>query len=958
MVLGVGDPVVFIGGLGTGIGEGPGVIAQAFPKEDRYTVRSEEHGNEEVRRPDGKIHYFSRKELQRRRLAGLQAAAKAGIVNDSKVERKPAKEDERKPAKEDEREPAKGNRPASDKGGKNGAVKDTSGREGSGKALKVGRDPVQESQPASEAGTKAVGGKDPKVERGVPKGSAPTSSKEAPEKPKIDFEVGDRVRYSGGSVGSGVGVVARAWPKEDRYTVNFEGNEKEEVRKSDGCIYYFRHRQLERMSKLASEIGAPAIEDLRFEQESAANASNPAKNKPQMGNLKSVLSFMFSGPKRLEGRLLWFNKEKGYGRIAPNRTSGPAFIPIRSEEVFVHKKEIEGGENGHSYAVLAPGALVSYELSPNTRPDEKPSARKVRCEGVARLEATAAATAADAAKIAKNEAKRKVARALIARIRELLSDELTIGAYEEVGKGKVMTEDKHVHRRRLEMDTVGSWQRAVSCAFAAVFDGHAGASCSEFVSNQLDRNIFDSLRDQKKRDAGVEMSLRSALLTGFRATEHNFRQYVSKLSGGSKQTWASSGTTACAALLYGPDEACKLCILIANLGDSRAVLGRTDGTAVRLSEDHKPDLASERHRIEKAGGSVAKVKGRSRVLLQGARAKVVGGLSFSRSFGDLTFKVPTEIVSPVPDITVRALDLDRDAFVILGTDGIWDNVSDADAVRTVGRILREGGTDPPAQAAQVLVKMAHERRGKDDKTVVVVSLGNAVKGDGATNSAGGLDATDPAASATSQRAGIEEEVSMFDDKALSENRSQASDSSDAESQGDSKVADPYGIGDERALLSKRAEDNVASSTKSIGGAEVNANDKLASAVSEVAQTMDTKDVDLDSLFESYARDLGASEPANAVANNPPVVEDVVWPGADFYSHTTDGASSSSHDMGGHGIGTPGVETKQEMSANIFESLPEQGVGGDKFGRDDQASSPHKRKDVQPPRTDPIKHPRN
>merc|ERR1719226_66676 len=44
-------------------------------------------------------------------------------------------------------------------------------------------------------------------------------------------------------------------------------------------------------------------------------------------------------------------------------------------------------------------------------------------------------------------------------------------------------------------------------------------------------------------------------------------------------------------------------IVVANAGDSRAVLCRR-GKAIDLSEDHKPNLPTERNRIERAGGFV------------------------------------------------------------------------------------------------------------------------------------------------------------------------------------------------------------------------------------------------------------------------------------------------------------------------------------------------------------------
>lgn len=44
-------------------------------------------------------------------------------------------------------------------------------------------------------------------------------------------------------------------------------------------------------------------------------------------------------------------------------------------------------------------------------------------------------------------------------------------------------------------------------------------------------------------------------------------------------------------------------MLIANAGDSRAVLGKR-GRAIELSRDHKPNCTSERLRIEKLGGVI------------------------------------------------------------------------------------------------------------------------------------------------------------------------------------------------------------------------------------------------------------------------------------------------------------------------------------------------------------------
>ena len=65
-------------------------------------------------------------------------------------------------------------------------------------------------------------------------------------------------------------------------------------------------------------------------------------------------------------------------------------------------------------------------------------------------------------------------------------------------------------------------------------------------------------------------------------------------------------------------------IYCANSGDSRCVLS-SNGKAIELSVDHKPDLPTEKERIERAGGFVED-------------NRVKGVLNLSRSLGDLEYK--------------------------------------------------------------------------------------------------------------------------------------------------------------------------------------------------------------------------------------------------------------------------------------------------------------------------------
>lgn len=97
-----------------------------------------------------------------------------------------------------------------------------------------------------------------------------------------------------------------------------------------------------------------------------------------------------------------------------------------------------------------------------------------------------------------------------------------------------------------------------------------------------------------------------------------------------------------------------------------------------MSEDHKPDLAEEKARIEKAGGFVED-------------NRVKGVLNLSRSLGDLEYKsdpkikLQDQMITAYPE--VRKEKIDDSAFLILACDGIWDCLTSQEAVDTVGDLL-------------------------------------------------------------------------------------------------------------------------------------------------------------------------------------------------------------------------------------------------------------------------------
>ena len=100
-------------------------------------------------------------------------------------------------------------------------------------------------------------------------------------------------------------------------------------------------------------------------------------------------------------------------------------------------------------------------------------------------------------------------------------------------------------------------------------------------------------------------------------------------------------------------------LYVANVGDSRAVLSRS-GKADRLSIDHKADNPDE----------VARIKGTGGIVIDN---RVGGVLAVTRAFGDHSLKKAGLIATPyVAKITLKPFD----KYLIIASDGIWDELSD------------------------------------------------------------------------------------------------------------------------------------------------------------------------------------------------------------------------------------------------------------------------------------------
>lgn len=139
-----------------------------------------------------------------------------------------------------------------------------------------------------------------------------------------------------------------------------------------------------------------------------------------------------------------------------------------------------------------------------------------------------------------------------------------------------------------------------------------------------------------------------------------------------------SGTTAVVLVVEGYD------LIIGNIGDSRAVLATRDSdnnlVASQLTVDLKPDLPGEAARIQKCKGRVFAMPDEPEVARIWLPHSDSPGLAMARAFGDFCLK-DFGLIS-VPDVHYHRI-TDRDEFVILASDGVWDAISNEEAVNIV-----------------------------------------------------------------------------------------------------------------------------------------------------------------------------------------------------------------------------------------------------------------------------------
>ena len=303
-------------------------------------------------------------------------------------------------------------------------------------------------------------------------------------------------------------------------------------------------------------------------------------------------------------------------------------------------------------------------------------------------------------------------------------------------------EDRYVTIEDVESTMPGSSRAENGRHFQSyfgVYDGHSGYRAAEYVRDDLHANIF--------RHPCFFPNIQDAIFNACVDTDKAFLAHC-------KEVKDYSGTTAIGAFIRDTE------LTVFGIGDSQAVIGRKGDEAFSMNTPHKPGRPDESDRITQAGGWVTEEKdlylGRLHhmdlqdpVIRERAQKdvkfvtihRVCGELSVSRSIGDRDYKGFTpgekagdayflwpdshdqifyaDLVIPNPEFKCLVLE-PNDEFLILASDGLWDVISEVDAVKIAGHSLRAGRT--PDEVSHELSARALKLGSSDNVTVIIVQF--------------------------------------------------------------------------------------------------------------------------------------------------------------------------------------------------------------------------------------------
>ncbi|KAL7142170.1 hypothetical protein ABFS83_08G106000 [Erythranthe nasuta] len=270
-------------------------------------------------------------------------------------------------------------------------------------------------------------------------------------------------------------------------------------------------------------------------------------------------------------------------------------------------------------------------------------------------------------------------------------------------------------RKGINQDAMIVWEDFMTddVTFCGIFDGHGphGHLVARKVRDTLPLKLssfMNSAESKKNRsnanccngdtksdvvdpvvkDTSVESLWREAFLKSYKSMDKELRSHPNL-------DCFCSGSTAVTLVKQGSN------LFMGYIGDSRAILGSKDSNdsmvAIQLTVDLKPDLPREAERIKRCKGRVFALQDEPEVQRVWLPFDDAPGLAMARAFGDFCLK-EYGVIS-IPEFSHRIL-TDRDKFVVLASDGVWDVLSNEEVVEIVSSVATR------ASAARTVVESA------------------------------------------------------------------------------------------------------------------------------------------------------------------------------------------------------------------------------------------------------------
>lgn len=321
----------------------------------------------------------------------------------------------------------------------------------------------------------------------------------------------------------------------------------------------------------------------------------------------------------------------------------------------------------------------------------------------------------------------------------------TAGVYQILQRNEASKKLKHHRVKGFDVNFLGSnspiedrfvigSSHNLGASFFSVIDGHKGYRCSHYLQNHMLQHISAALHKagniNSKDDFRILLSMNSSTshTTQTDEVEAMFKDFDSSvISECLQQSLSALDDSFCNAaledikqilkghsltpemkqrLLTAIEGACAITavvrdrdIFVANTGDSRVVIGQempnSKWKAVQLSDDQNAHNEAEVKRLKDAHpGEVVIFENR-----------VLGSLMPFRTFGDVDFKWEKKYLSGFvttwmnyetppyitaePVVTHRTIE-SGDRFLIIGSDGLWERISNEEAVNIVGGAMKKG----------------------------------------------------------------------------------------------------------------------------------------------------------------------------------------------------------------------------------------------------------------------------